>query len=116
MQASEPKRIDVRGSVDLSALAEDVQSTDEPRILRRGDEDVAVVLPITREKEGAFGADDPIWNIVGVDGADGPRDVARNKHRYLAEAYTRTRTASARPRNRASLSLYCKHNTPIATR
>lgn len=92
MQASGPKRIDVRGSVDLSALAEDVQSTDEPRILRRGDEDVAVVLPITREKEGAFGADDPIWNIVGVDGADGPRDVARNKHSYLAEAYTRDHT------------------------
>lgn len=59
MQARDPKRIDVSGSIDLAALAEDVQSTDEPRIPRRGDEDVAVVLPLTREKDGAFGADDP---------------------------------------------------------
>lgn len=94
MHARDPKRIDVSGSVDLAALAEDVQSTDEPRILRRGDEDMAVVLPITREKEGAFGVDDPIWNIVGVDGADGPHDVARHKHKYLAEAYTRDHTSA----------------------
>ncbi len=29
---------------------------------------------------------------MGIDGADGPRDVARNKHSYLAEAYTRDHT------------------------
>ena len=94
MQAREPKRIDISESADLLTLVEDVRNTDESRILRRGDEDVAVVSPITRdrEKEGAFGVDDPIWNIVGVDGSDGPHDVARNKHKYLAEAYTRDHT------------------------
>jgi len=48
-----------------------------------------------REGRGLWGGrpyDDPIWNIVGIDGADGPRDVARNKHSYLAEAYTHDHT------------------------
>ena len=33
--------------------------------------------------------DDPLWNIVGMfaSSPDGPTDVARNKHKYLAEAY-----------------------------
>ena len=34
--------------------------------------------------------DDPLWNIVGmVQSDDGPRDVSRNKYKYLAEAYER---------------------------
>jgi hypothetical protein len=34
-------------------------------------------------------AEDPLWNIVGMadSGPDGPTDVSRNKHKYLAEAY-----------------------------
>lgn len=49
------------------------------------DEETAAILaaakPIT--------AEDPLWNIVGIgdSGPDGPTDVARNKHTYLAEAY-----------------------------
>jgi excisionase family DNA binding protein len=32
--------------------------------------------------------DDPLWDIVGmIDSPDGPTDVSRNKHKYLAEAY-----------------------------
>ncbi|MGH2561746.1 MAG: hypothetical protein ACRDJH_21985 [Thermomicrobiales bacterium] len=49
------------------------------------DEKTAAILaaakPIT--------ADDPLWNRVGIgdSGPHGPTDVARNKHKYLAEAY-----------------------------
>jgi hypothetical protein len=33
--------------------------------------------------------DSPLWNIVGMadSGPDGPTDVSRNKHKYLADAY-----------------------------
>lgn len=34
-------------------------------------------------------ADDPLWNIIGMadSGPEGPTDVSRNKHKYLADAY-----------------------------
>ncbi len=31
--------------------------------------------------------DDPLWEIVGIASIEGPTDLARNKHHYLAEAY-----------------------------
>jgi hypothetical protein len=36
-----------------------------------------------------FTFDDPLWNIVGMadSGPEGPTDVSRNKHKYLADAY-----------------------------
>ena len=34
-----------------------------------------------------FDETDPLWSIVGMFESDGPGDVARNKHKYLAEAY-----------------------------
>jgi excisionase family DNA binding protein len=36
-----------------------------------------------------FTMEDSLWNIVGIgdSGPDGPRDVATNKHKYLADAY-----------------------------
>ena len=37
-------------------------------------------------------ADDPLWKIVriGDSGPNSPTDVAQNKHKYLADAYTAT--------------------------
>jgi hypothetical protein len=36
-----------------------------------------------------FTLDSPLWDIVGMadSGPDGPTDVSRNKHKYLADAY-----------------------------
>lgn len=33
-----------------------------------------------------FTMDDPLWDIVGIGQSDEPNDVARNKHKYLADA------------------------------
>ena len=33
-----------------------------------------------------FTFDDPLWEIVGIGRSEGPNDVARNKHKYLADA------------------------------
>jgi hypothetical protein len=36
-----------------------------------------------------FTPESPLWNIVGMidSGPNGPTDVSRNKHKYLADAY-----------------------------
>jgi excisionase family DNA binding protein len=36
-----------------------------------------------------FTRDDPLWDIVGIGRSEGPNDVARNKHKYFADAYLR---------------------------
>ena len=44
--------------------------------------------PASVRKDQPTSDDDPLWNIVGmVQSDDGPRDVSRNKYKYLAEAY-----------------------------
>jgi excisionase family DNA binding protein len=44
----------------------------------------------TEEGDDSLGeptsAEDPLWNIIGLGRSDGPTDVPRNKHKYLAEA------------------------------
>jgi hypothetical protein len=93
MMARELTPIDISAMPDLLRIAEEVRDTNQPRLLRRAGEDVAMVTPVKRRSTRARGkptsADDPLWNIVGI--ADGPddgvTDVSENKHRYLAEAY-----------------------------
>lgn len=46
MTASKRQPLDVTGSPELSRLADDVQATRRPRVLRKGDQDVALVLPL----------------------------------------------------------------------
>lgn len=45
--AGELKAVDVSDSPDLLRLAEEVQRTRQPRVLRRDRQDVAVVFPLT---------------------------------------------------------------------
>jgi excisionase family DNA binding protein len=33
-------------------------------------------------------AEDPLWSIIGIGESCGPTDVASNKHKYLADAYS----------------------------
>jgi hypothetical protein len=47
--AKELRPIDVSKLPELLRIAEEVGSTREPRILRRGKEDLAVVIPIARQ-------------------------------------------------------------------
>ena len=86
----ELKYIDASQLPDLLRIAEEVQTSKEARVIRRGRRDLAVVSPLTparRPKGRATSENDPLWNIVGMGRSKGPRDVSRNKHKYLAEAY-----------------------------
>lgn len=38
------------------------------------------------EEGQPFTMDDPLWSLVGTGRSEGPTDVARNKHKYVADA------------------------------
>jgi hypothetical protein len=89
--AKEPKRIDISRIPELLSIAQEVRSTNEPRILQQESEDLAMLTPITpvakrRARGKPTSADDPLWKLVGI-GHSGRGDISENKHQYLAEAY-----------------------------
>ena len=90
-RASEP--IDISDNPDLLRLVEEVQANHTPRVLRRDNEDVAIIRPVKRAartrilKGRPAGADDPLWQLVGAGASEGSDDVATNKHRCLAETH-----------------------------
>jgi hypothetical protein len=89
--AKEPKRIDISRMPELLHLAQEVRSTNEPRILQQESEDVAMLTPLTPVAKGSVrgqptSADDPLWKLIGI-GHSGKGDISENKHKYLAEAY-----------------------------
>jgi hypothetical protein len=86
-----PKRIDISRMPELLSIAQEVRSTNEPRILQQDSEDVAMLTPITPVAKRIVrgkptSADDPLWKLIGI-GHSGKGDISGNKHKYLAEAY-----------------------------
>jgi hypothetical protein len=93
--------IDISDFPELVRLAEEVQRTAEPRLLKDGDRQVALLSPLPAKARGApasreggredTAADDPFGGIIGIGDAEGcvddPTDVSQNKHRYLADAF-----------------------------
>lgn len=47
--ASEYAPVDVSNTPELLKLAEDVRKTNRPRVLRRADEDIAVITPVKKK-------------------------------------------------------------------
>ncbi|MBI2953655.1 MAG: hypothetical protein HYY30_05025 [Chloroflexi bacterium] len=91
--AKELKHVDITHKLELLEVVEQVKSADEPLILSKGNEDVAIVRPIKRSahrrviKGRPTSADDPLWEIIGMAESEGPGDVSENVDKYLAEAY-----------------------------
>ena len=93
----EPIRtIDVAGRPELLALAEEVQRAGRPCLLKRGDEEVAMIAPVappaprrrrSRRRTPPVVTQEWFERITNVGVTDGPTDVAENKQKYLAEAY-----------------------------
>jgi hypothetical protein len=86
-----PKRIDISRMPELLSIAQEVRSTNEPRILQQESEDMAMLTPVPpmakrRVRGKPTTADDPLWKLIGI-GHSGKGDISENKHKYLAEAY-----------------------------
>jgi hypothetical protein len=79
MMAKEPKRIDISSIPELLSIAHEVQRTNEPRLLREDNEDVAILMPIkatpkrrriaakTKEDYEAFKSAAGGWKDVDTD-------------------------------------------------
>jgi hypothetical protein len=92
----ELKPVNVTTTPEVLRLAREVARTKVPMMLKTDQEDLAELRPVspTRKRprrSQPTSENDPLWDIVGIahaaDFPDVPRDVARNKHTYLAEAY-----------------------------
>ena len=87
---------DIRGSSDLLRLVEELEQRSESALITSAGEEVAILRPLKRarptpraqRKSGVVSREDALWNIVGMADSAGPGDVAQDKHKYLAEAYT----------------------------
>ena len=53
--ARELRSINIGNIPELSRLAEEVRDTNEPRLLRRDSEDLAILMPATRESKRRTG-------------------------------------------------------------
>jgi hypothetical protein len=91
--AKELKHIDISDVPELLRIVEDMRATNEPRVLQRANEDVAILRPVKRSAKRRVlrgrptSADDPLWKLVGIGESEGPGDVSTNKYKYLADAY-----------------------------
>jgi hypothetical protein len=89
--ATEFKSVDISDTPELVRLAEEVRATREPRVLRRGGEDVAVLAPIppasgrragrhrTAADYAAFRASAGSWKDVDVDRFLADNEASRNR-------------------------------------
>jgi hypothetical protein len=89
--AKELEAIEIGDLPDLLHLAEEVQRTGRPRLLRRQSEDVAVLMPAPpprkRPKGRALTPDDALFRLIGIGKSGIPGGVSGKKHEYLARAY-----------------------------
>ncbi|MCL5958679.1 MAG: hypothetical protein M1358_05060 [Chloroflexi bacterium] len=90
--AKELRHVDITHKLELLQIVEEAQSADQPLVLSKGGEDVAIVRPLRPLKKRIprgrpTSADDPLWKLVGIGASKGPGDVSKNKHKYLADAY-----------------------------
>jgi len=87
------QHVDISNNPELLRIVEDVRTSNEPRVLQRDHEELAILLPARRPRKVArvprgksFTEDDPLWDMVGS-GHSGLTDVSEKKHQYLADAY-----------------------------
>lgn len=76
---------------DLATLAEEVHRTNRPRLLRRADEELAVLMPApkkrpVRERAKPVTEDDALFRSIGSGASTIPGGVSGKKHEYLLRA------------------------------
>lgn len=90
--AKEPKRIDISAIPELISIAEEVMRTNEPRLLKRDSEDLAILSPVTprkrpKSKGQPVTRDDALFRLIGIGKSNIPGGVSGKKHEYLARVY-----------------------------
>ena len=92
--AKELTPVDVSSVPELLEIAERVKTTGEPCVLKRADEELAIITPVKParrpRKTGFVTKDDPLIGLVGIGRSGIPGGVSAKKHEYLARAYRPT--------------------------
>jgi hypothetical protein len=90
--AAEPGYIDISNSPDLTRIAEEVRATKKPKVLRRGDDEVAVISPVKPKRNRKLGKplapSDSLFAIIGKAKIADADEVVDNPDKYLADAYS----------------------------
>jgi hypothetical protein len=85
--ASERTPLDISTIPELAHLATEVQRTNTPRLLRQGQEDLAVLMPLPaaprRRKTGIVRTDDPLFRLIGIGRSGIAGGIAGKKHEAL---------------------------------
>jgi hypothetical protein len=92
----EVQPIDITDSSELLHLAEEVQRSGITRLLKRGEQALALLTPVAPRREvqprqPAADKRDALLNIIGIGESAEPTNIAQHEGEYLAEAYTPTR-------------------------
>jgi hypothetical protein len=80
------EEIDVTDLGEVSSLAEDVQRTGEPKLLRKNGVDIAIITPVPargRRKTGIITESDPLFSLVGIGRSDEPGGYSSRKYDAL---------------------------------
>ena len=94
----ELKYVDITNVPDLLRIAQEVQTSREPRVLRRDNEDIAVLVPAksSRARRATRGKvltrEDPLFDLIGIGQSEIPGGVSGKKHEYLLEAFRQQHT------------------------
>ena len=95
--STELQPIDISDSADLLNLAEEVRRSGVARLLKRGEQELALLTPVTRRRttrprrQPTDEERDTLLNIIGIGASAEPTDIAHHEQEYLAEAYAPTR-------------------------
>ena len=94
--SSTVQSIDVSESPELLELAEDVRQSGVARLLMNGEQELALLAPVSqhkakRRRTAKTEARDTLLNIIGIGASGEPTNVARYEREYLAEAYAPSR-------------------------
>lgn len=84
------EEIDVSSLAEISLIAEEVQRTREPKVLRKHGEDVALIVPIkpSRRRSGRpLTEADPLFELIGIGRSGIPGGMSERKREALLKAH-----------------------------
>jgi hypothetical protein len=90
--------IDITDSAELLALVEEVRRSGVGRLLKRGEQELALLTPVTGHRkahphrQAAGDEHDTLLDIIGIGASSEPTDIAQREGEYLAEAYSPSRS------------------------
>ena len=89
--ATEIQAVDIGELPELVRLAEEVRATRTPRLLRRDDEDVAIIMPCRTarpraRRKGVLTRDDPLFRSIGSGRSGIPGGISGRKYNAFKKA------------------------------